>query len=56
MLSCIYAAGLAAKLLMLDHTWALSLSLFAVFALGWPIAILVGRRSARLVKWSWSWP
>jgi hypothetical protein len=56
MLSSIYAAGLAAKLLMLDHTWTWSLSLLAAFALGWPIAVLVGRRSARLIKWSWSWP
>jgi hypothetical protein len=56
MFICIYAAGLVAKIVVLDQTWAWALSLFAAFTLGWPLGILASRRSAKLIKWSWSWP
>jgi hypothetical protein len=51
LLSCMYIGKLAANVMKLEGTWATALVLSAGFMFGWPIAVWLGRRSARLVRW-----
>ena len=51
LLSCVFLGKLAADIMELEGTMATVLVLSAGFMLGWPMAIWLGHRSARLKKW-----